>query len=325
MRSIEPWRYASLNNLTKYWTRYAAGKHRPMKTRSATALTLLLSALFIAGAALPASKNIWSKDNLVAWCIVPFDIKERGPVERAEMLNGLGITKLAYDWRDKHIPTFDRELDALRSHHIQLQAFWLASGLDPAKDKNVSVVLDFLTRNHVRTQIWYLLGTPPQFDALPQTRKVEEASAAVRYVATEAAQLGCTVGLYNHGGWFGEPENELAILAALHNKNVGLVYNFNHAQQQIDRFPEFFPKIEPRLIALNLAGLKRGDPEIHPLSSDGDEVEMIRLVHRSKFRGPIGIINETTDPDAETGLRKNLDGLRQILARIGDNQSASTY
>ena len=32
------------------------------------------------------------------------------------------------------------------------------------------------------------------------------------YPAKAAAQLGCKVGLYNHGGWFGDPDNELAVL-----------------------------------------------------------------------------------------------------------------
>ena len=37
-------------------------------------------------------------DNLVAWCIVPFDAKNRGPAERVEMLKNLGFKKYAYDW-----------------------------------------------------------------------------------------------------------------------------------------------------------------------------------------------------------------------------------
>ena len=65
------------------------------------------------------------KDNLVAWCIVPFDVKKRNPEERAAMLKKLGITRLAYDWRKQHIPEFDRELDALQSNGIDLEAFWL--------------------------------------------------------------------------------------------------------------------------------------------------------------------------------------------------------
>jgi hypothetical protein len=57
----------------------------------------------------PGTDNIYARENLIAWCVVPFDSKNRGPVERAEMLNKLGFTMLAYDWREKHIPNLMRK------------------------------------------------------------------------------------------------------------------------------------------------------------------------------------------------------------------------
>ena len=54
-----------------------------------------------------AAKRLFAEKNLVAWCIVPFDARRRGPEERAEMLRRLGFTRFAYDWRSEHIPTFD--------------------------------------------------------------------------------------------------------------------------------------------------------------------------------------------------------------------------
>lgn len=271
------------------------------------------------------SKSIFSKGSIVAWCIVPFDSKNRGPVERAEMLNKLGISKLAYDWRETHIPTFDQELEALKRHHIQLQAFWLASGAKPAEEKGVEETFNFLARNKVKTQIWYLFFPPDGFDTMPQQLKLELAAKAVGYIAGRADSLGCSVGLYNHEGWFGEPENELAIISRLKMKNVGMVYNFNHAQQQVDRFPEFYPKILPHLIAVNLAGLKKGDQHIFPIGEGDSEKRMIEIVLKSQFKGPIGIINEDTHPDAEIGLRMNMAGLKGILQSLGYKAAAATY
>lgn len=272
-----------------------------------------------------AGNPIFSKEHIVAWCIVPFDSKNRGPVERSEMLNNLGITKLAYDWRENHIPTFDQELDALNKHKISLQAFWLLSGPQPATEKGVEETFKFLARRKVHTQIWYLFWPPAGFDSLSQEQKLSMAASAVSYIAKKAAAIGCTVGLYNHEGWFGEPENELAILDMLKMKNLGLVYNFNHAQEQIDRFPVFFPKILPHLIALNLAGLKKGDQHIYPIGKGDSESAMIELIWKSKYKGPIGIINEDTAPDAEVGLKMNMSGLKTILESIGDKTSAATY
>src|SRR4051794_31924402 len=53
--------------------------------------------------------SIFRRDNLIAWCIVPFDAKKRGPEERAEMLARLGFKHFAYDYRAEHVPTFDAE------------------------------------------------------------------------------------------------------------------------------------------------------------------------------------------------------------------------
>ena len=61
------------------------------------------------------SGGLFERDNLVAWCIVPFDAKKRGPEERAEMLHRLGFLRFAYDWRDEHLP--DRKSTRLNSSH----------------------------------------------------------------------------------------------------------------------------------------------------------------------------------------------------------------
>src|SRR6185295_9530942 len=70
--------------------------------------------------AVPAGEGLFARTNLVAWCIVPFDAKKRGPEERGQMLEQLGIKKLAYDWRAEHIPTFDAEVAAMKRHGVGL-------------------------------------------------------------------------------------------------------------------------------------------------------------------------------------------------------------
>lgn len=270
--------------------------------------------------------SIYAKQNLIAWCIVPYDSKRRGPEERATMLNQLGITKLAYDWREEHIATFDEELIALKQHHIKLQGFWFASGSDPANDKNLAIVLDLLKRNKVKTQLWCMFGGWNNFDQQSQAEKVKTAAVSVAYVAKNLAEIDCSLGLYNHGGWFGEPENQLAIINLLKMDNIGIVYNFSHSETQIHRFPEFFPKILPHLYAINLTGLKGTEPaEVVPVGQGNVEEKMMRLILNSNYKGPIGIINENFAPDAADGLQLNMDGIKEILGRIGDVKGAQTY
>ena len=76
---------------------------------------------------------LFGRENLVAWCIVPFDAKKRGPEERAAMLQRLGFKHFAYDWRAEHVPTFDAEVDALKKHGVALDAFWCPAALEQGR------------------------------------------------------------------------------------------------------------------------------------------------------------------------------------------------
>ncbi|MEP7109189.1 MAG: TIM barrel protein [Ferruginibacter sp.] len=289
---------------------------------------LVISPFFLANSQSTSGKGIiFSRNNLSAWCIVPYDVKKRGPEERARMLARLGITKFAYDWREEHVPGFDQEMDALKKHHIVLQAFWMPYGPDILNNKHYLKILALLKRHNIKTQLWWSYGsTEDGLKNMTQQEKVIAVSNTVKVLAEDAAKIGCTVGLYNHNGWFGEPENQLAIIDYVKMPNVGIVYNFNHAEAQVDRFPVFFPKILPHLIALNIAGLKNGNPgKVVPVAHGDSEEEMIRIVGESGYRGIIGIINEDTDPDAEAGLKLNIEGLKIILKSLGYSAVLQTY
>ena len=123
----------------------------------------------VAGA-LP-SEGLFSKTNLVAWCIVPFDSQKRGPEARAEMLERLGIHRLAYDWRAEHIPTFDSEVAAMRKHHIDITAWWFPAALNA----EAKAILDCIERNQIHPQLWVTMGTEPEPDAARLEQKIQAA------------------------------------------------------------------------------------------------------------------------------------------------------
>src|SRR5690606_40232602 len=148
--------------------------------------------------------------------------------------------------------------DGIRAFHVTgVQT--CALPIYPANDNNVQAVFDFLERNKVSTELWLLIWEWPGFDSLSQDEKVRMMAAPIEYIADRAAALDCTVGLYNHRKWFGEPENQLAILKYLDRPNIGIVYNFHHAVEHHERFPEFFPRIKPHLMAVNVAGIRAAD------------------------------------------------------------------
>lgn len=264
-----------------------------------------------------APNPLFARDNLVAWCIVPFDDRNRTPQQRCDMLRGLGLRKYAYDYRGEHIPTFDEEMKAIKANGIELIGWWFPTVLND----EARLILDVLRRHQIKTQLWVTGGGEPTQSEAEQRARVVAEAARIRPIALAAAEIGCSVGLYNHGGWFGEPENQIAIIEELKLPNVGIVYNLHHGHDHVDRFAALLEVMKPHLYALNLNGMDRhGDRagrKILPLGEGELDLALLSTIAASGYRGPIGILNHTQE-NAEQRLRQNLQGLDDLVRRLSD-------
>ena len=189
-----------------------------MKRFLRTAL-LLLTLAGISLATATAAPAIFDRTNLVAWCIVPFDAKKRGPAERAEMAAKLGFKHIAYDWRQEHVVEFETEILEYRKRSLNYFAFWAMH----------EEAFKLFAKHNLHPQIWMTVPSPA---GATQVERVEKAAAQLLPSAERARKAGCQFGLYNHGGWGGEPENMVAICELLRTKhgatNVGIIYNQHH-------------------------------------------------------------------------------------------------
>ena len=280
--------------------------------------------LFLLLLAVPASRagdevyRLFARTNLMAWCIVPFDTKKRGPEERAAMLQKLGFSKFAYDYRAEHIPTFDAEVEACRRHGIELSAWWFPTELN-AEAKQILAVLQ---RHQLRSQLWVMGGGGPVKTPEEQTARVESEAKRIKPIAEAAGAVRCSVSLYNHGGWFGEPDNQIAIIGLLRRQgvtNVHIVYNLHHGHDHVDKFPELLARMKPHLAVVNINGtVRQGDKlgrKILPLGLGELDLQLLKTIRDSGWRGPIGILNHA-DEDAEARLADNLAGLDQLVAQL---------
>lgn len=269
------------------------------------------------GAVFATPRNLLPEE-LVAWCVVPFDAQQRTPEARAEMLSELGMTRMAYDWRAEHVASWDAEVDALRRHNIELTAFWCPSSLEPLEDENVQRIVEFVKRRGVHTQLWLNLPSAQLEKIDSQEQRVARAAIAIKQLAEQVRPLGCQVGLYNHGGWIGKPANLVRIMQQLPEQgNVGIVYNFHHAHAELADFPEALYAMLPYLMCLNLNGTDPvSDPKpaekIVPFGRgklDGQILSWLRMV---QYTGPVGILDHRPEIDARQSLQSNLDGLQKL-------------
>ena len=255
--------------------------------------------------------SIYARQNLVAWCIVPFDAAKRGPNERAKMLQRLGITKVAYDWRAEHVPTFEEEILAYKKHGLEFFAFW---------DEHPQA-FELFQKHQITPQIWKMLSQP---EGKTDATKTENAAKQLMPLVLATRKLGCKLGLYNHGGWSGEPQNLVAVCEWLRanadGNHVGIVYNFHHGHDRIGTFQRDLKLMKPYLLCLNLNGMNdQARPKILPIGSGQHEARMMALVRESGYSGPIGILDHRSEIDAEKSLRENLVGLRKLLAELDDD------
>jgi quinoprotein glucose dehydrogenase len=258
---------------------------------------------------------LFGRDNLVAWCIVPFDAKHRTPEERAAMLERIGLKHYAYDWRDQHLPTFEEELDALARHHIELTAVWFPAGMnDQAK-----FLLAAIKKRNLKPQLWVSAAGYPLGADTDTERNFEAAVKMFGPVADAANDIGCKVGIYNHGGWLGEPENMLELAKRLNRPNVGIVYNLHHGHEHVDRFEKALKLMLPKLLCLNLNGMTRDGEKngkmILPIAQGELDLHLLRIIRDSGYTGRIGILNHT-DLDAEARLLDNIDGLDWLVPQL---------
>lgn len=266
-----------------------------------------------------STPDVFRRENLAAWCIVPFDARQRGPEERAAMLAMLGLRQFIYDYRKEHIPTFDAEMTALKKHGITLTGWWFPSQMN----EDARHILEVIQRHGMtKCDLWVTGGGAPTNSPEEQSARVRQEAERIKPIAEAAAKIGLRVGLYNHGSWFGEPENQIAIIEALKAQgisNVGIVYNLHHGHGHLARFPELLRKMKPHLYCLNLNGMtEEGDKKgkkILPLAEGNLDLKLLKDIRESGYAGPIGILNHTA-ADAEARLLDNLDGLAWLLAQL---------
>lgn len=263
---------------------------------------------------------VMNMDKLYAWCIVPFDAKQRTPLERIEMLKRLGFKKYAYDWQVEHLDQMATEIELARKNHIDIMAVWMwidanADHLDSLSSANERL-LGVIAMTGLKTQLWVSFH-PNFFENLTDEAAIAKGTQMIGYLARRAKMLGCKVALYNHGDWFGEPKNQIRIIQSLPEYQIGMVYNFHHAHHQLDDYAENLDRMLPYLWAVNLNGMKKAGPKILPIGQGDLEQEMIQSLLDKGYKGPFGILGHVEDADVELVLKKNLEGLRGLNIKLG--------
>lgn len=244
------------------------------------------------------------------------------------MLERIHVRKFVYDYRGEHIPHLEEEIQALQRHGIELSGWMFNSAPDKADSTKLNTqllgLLEMFERYKVKPQLWVIKGGSPVTVDSPeeQERCIATEVAALKQAAQAAQAYGLKLGLYNNGGWFGEPENQIEIIERLKKEgfqNVGIVYNQHWGHSHLNRFPQMVEKLVPYLMCLNLNGTNVAGPAkgrmLLPLGLGTEDVPLLKLIRDSGYWGMIGILNHSDD-DAEDRLLGNMDGLEWAKKKL---------
>ena len=158
-----------------------------------------------------------------------------------------------------------------------------------------------------------------------QQRRIQQEADRVRAIVELAAPYGNQVALYNHNGWSGIEDNQVAIIKRLSKigmGNVGMVYAFNHvrdaAHDDTLDFPNVWSRIRRYVVAITITGICMDDGSTaYPSQGDG-ELAMLRTIQTSGWRGDVGVFAGEWHGrgDAESTLRNILVGVDWIAAEL---------
>lgn len=279
-------------------------------------IILLFTIIQFTGCKTVSNERIFQKESLIPWSIVGFDVKERTPEQRLDMLKRLGFNQYAYGNRPKHIPTMTHEWLLAKEKGIAIKAVWLYINLN--KDKITKLkpeseaVFNNLKTVGLKTQIW--VGFEPKyFEKLSDEASLVHAVTMIEYLSKRAKKLGCKIALYNHGGWFGKPENQLKIIQLLSKEDIGIIFNFHHAHEDLDTYSKNIKMLLPYLWCVNLNGMKKEGPKIISIGKGNLEKDMIQQILNLNYKGPFGILGHVKGGDPELILEENYSGLLELF------------
>ena len=237
-----------------------------------------------------------------------------GPEERARMLQELGFKKFAYDWREQHLQDFPSEVKALKQQGVALTSvwWWIDGQGDDLLGEGNRRLLHYMDSLDISCDIWMSFDDR-FFEGLDEQAMLEKATQALIELNEEASTVGASLQLYNHGSWFGDPRNQIKIIENSGIADLGIVYNFHHAHQQIDDFEKLLMEMLPYLNTVNINGMNPEGPKILTVGEGQSEKQMLSLLKESGFDGNIGIIGHLQDEDVKIVLARNIKGLQQIV------------
>jgi len=271
--------------------------------------------LFLFSSCITKETSSFDIQEISPWCILGFDSLERTPEQRIDMLMQMGFKKYGYNRGKGNFDQMKKEFKLAQENDMQITSIFLwlnakrdsIGKLSPSNQK----LLDNLKELEQKPVIWVSFSDN-FFKKLNDRESKSYAIKMLHFIKTKANEVGCELAIYNHHGWFGNPYHQVQIIKESNIDGLRMVYNFHHAHEYVDEFPEIAKKIKPYLSFVNLNGVKKEGPQILPIGDGDYEYQMIKTLQEQGYNGPWGILGHIKTEDVQIVLKRNLEGLKPL-------------
>lgn len=258
-------------------------------------------------------------EEVSAWCIIGFDALERTPEQRIALLKEMDIKKYGYNRGKGDYSLLKHEFKLAKENNIEISSVfvWLNANRDSIgklSDANEKLLTQ-LKEVDQKPAIWVSFSNN-YFENIDDQKSIQVAVDMIKYIKSRTDDLGCQLALYNHTGWFAKPQNQINIIKEIGLEDISMVYNFHHAQGDVDEFSESVKMIKPYLSYVNLNGVKKEGPKIVDIGKGDHEYEMINKLIKEGYDGPWGILGHIKTEDVKVVLERNIEGLKSLNTRF---------
>ncbi|MEE2723986.1 MAG: family 16 glycoside hydrolase [Verrucomicrobiota bacterium] len=239
--------------------------------------------------------------------------------ERAKILKDLGYDGIG----SAHLKTNENikdRLAAFKKEDLKIFSFYVGGRLGGQNGFQYDTKISELIRE--------LEGTDTVIELFVQgnknTNTDEEAVKFVREIADQAQKSGLKVVLYPHSGFYIDRIGDAVRIAKKSERaNVGAMFNLCHFLQVEPKsnLKETIQKASPLIWQASISGAQKNSKSWQGLiqtldNGDFDQNELMKLLKKSGFEGPVGLQCYAIKGDSKENLRRSIGAWHKIWQNL---------
>jgi len=243
------------------------------------------------------------------------DATHKTPAEQVALVKEVGIAGVGPIYHNA--AELQQWLAALDQNQLRMFALYLPLRLDDVPASLASVKEAAAALRGRDTLLWlYVTG---KRDVPLDTDDEAVAVQALREISDYAKNAGLRVALYPHTGFVVQSvEDAVRLAEKVHRKNVGVTFNLCHWLMVDGKdLAASLKAAQPYLFCVTINGADAGGRSwkelIQPLDRGTYDVsQVLRLLRKMKYTGPIGLQHYGIGGDARENLEHSMEGWKRL-------------